>query len=139
VRRAIMNNSAADASGLKIRINASASAATGKAAWPIALEVEANQGYLDFEGPQAYRDFPLRFSLPLPEGACSADEKISMRVRGGSAVACDARPFLCWPDGSVRVRDIALPVTLSRGEKRIYEIAPGSAADVALPVARSAM
>jgi hypothetical protein len=86
------------------------------------FEVVANQGYTDFDGPQAYEGVPARVSVPMKQGACGADETLVVKDERGKAVTAVVRPFLFWPDGSVRVLEVWVGVNLKRGERAEYGV-----------------
>src|SRR4051812_48618297 len=86
------------------------------------FEVESNQGYSDFDGPAQYQDFPTHLSLPLPSGACAPDESLEVRDRDRKTIPSIVRPFVRWPDGSVRVFDIWFPLAQARGHKSHFEL-----------------
>src|SRR5690606_38011377 len=92
------------------------------------LEVEANRSYLDFDSAREYRGFPTRFSVPLPQGACAADQALELRDADGRSLPSTARPFVFWPDGSVRVWELWFPLHLARDRKMRLEVHRGSAA-----------
>jgi hypothetical protein len=84
------------------------------------FEVVANQGYTEFDGPQAYEGFPARVSLPMAQGEWKGDEALVVKDGKGKPVTAVVRPFLRWPDGSVRVWEVWLSVNMKRGERATY-------------------
>lgn len=88
-----------------------------KSAAVAAFEVQANQTYLDFEGPQAYEGVPVRLSVPLGQGVCRGDETLVVKDAHGALVPAAVKAFVCWPDSSVRLWEVWLGMNLKRGEK----------------------
>jgi hypothetical protein len=73
-----------------------------------------------------YRDFPVRLSIPAPEGAYAPRQPMVIRDETGKAAAASITPFLHWPDGSVRAWEVWMPVTLDLVESRRYTLKPAA-------------
>lgn len=97
------------------------------------LHIAANQGYTPFDGPQYYSQFPVRLSLPQAPGRCGAADELSLCDINGNTMAMHVRPFLFWPDGSVRVYELWFPLSLARGQRLTLEVHRARGNDKTLP------
>src|SRR5512138_294257 len=94
----------------------------------ITFEIESNTQYgrqMEVVAPD-YRRFPVRLTIPAPEGAFDRQQKLSIRDEQGKAATCQARPFVYWPDQTVRVWEVWMPLDLSPGQRRAYAAQVGS-------------
>jgi len=86
------------------------------------FEIEANQGYADFDGPAQYHGFPVRLSVPLRAKSAGTSDSFQVRNAAGKVVRAVARPFVQWPDGSVRLLEVWLAADLPRGASHRYTL-----------------
>jgi hypothetical protein len=72
-----------------------------------------------------YRDFPVRLSLPAPEGKYRPDDRLALRDQRGRTLPAVIRPMTQWPDGSVRVWELFFAADMDQGERRAFEVIRG--------------
>ncbi|MBI2193451.1 MAG: glycoside hydrolase family 127 protein [Planctomycetes bacterium] len=77
-------------------------------------------------GASSYRRFPVRLSLPAPPCAHHPDQALELWAESGERVPSEIRPFILWPDGSVRAWEVWFPADLNLGEKKRYTLKPRS-------------
>ena len=84
------------------------------------FEIRANYQYGGYLTPAGanYRQFPIRVSIPVPEGACRPDQALELCDEYGAILPARVRPFLHWPDGSVRVYEVWFYADLKIKEQR---------------------
>jgi hypothetical protein len=65
--------------------------------------------------------------IPFAPGALPAAAALSCTDQAGTAVPCQAAPLVLWPDGSVKVALVSVPVTVEANRRAVYHLdqAPG--------------
>src|SRR5688500_18125064 len=85
------------------------------------------------DGATRYVLHPVRIAVPVAEGKLRADDALVVRDPDGKAVPAIVRPSLAWPDGSVRIAEVWLPLNLRQGERLFFTLTRGAPAAIALP------
>jgi len=73
-------------------------------------------------GAKTYHDFPVRLSMPSPEGLYSPGDALELHDADGQVVSSVIRPLINWADGSVRVWEVWFPANVKRMETARYSI-----------------
>lgn len=73
-------------------------------------------------GATHYVDFPMRVSIPAGQGTFLPEDRLAVREAGELARVAHSsiKPMHLWPDGSVRVWEVWMPVSLKRGQSRDF-------------------
>jgi len=97
---------------------------------PLTFTVDSNYYAYGYKaiGATEYDEFPVRVSVPAAEGRFSPDDHLEVRDRDGETAPGIVQPLCLWPDGSVRVWEVWMPVTLKRRESLSFALGPARSA-----------
>lgn len=110
-------------------------------ATPLSFRIESNYAWMAYgsrrAGATEYRDFPVRLSVPVPRGAFTPKDRLEVRGHAGAPAPAGVTPMLLYPDGSVRIWQVVMPLTLKREETQSFTLGPASAITATPPAPQS--
>jgi hypothetical protein len=94
------------------------------------FELYSNYQYGAYLTPAGanYRQFPVRVSIPVAASASRPDRPLELCDDRGGIVPARIRPFLHWPDGSVRAYEVWFHADLKLQERRSFTVRPAGGA-----------